>query len=62
MMNGVSVRNMYSADFRINTYEKVHPAGLFIQLMTMHGLYNIKKLSSKIQRGLNQIQNISGIE
>ena len=31
MMNVVFVRNMYSASFRINTYEKVHPVGPFIQ-------------------------------
>jgi hypothetical protein len=31
MMNCVSVRYMYSANFRINTYEKVHLVGLFIQ-------------------------------
>ena len=42
MMNGVSVQNMYRANFRINTYGKVHLVGLFIQLIMMHGLYNIK--------------------
>ena len=31
MMNGVTFRNMQSANFRINTYEKVHLLGLFIQ-------------------------------
>ena len=31
MMNGVYVRNMQSANFRINTHEKVHLVGLFIQ-------------------------------
>jgi hypothetical protein len=33
---------MYSANFRINTYEKVHLVGLFIKLITMHGLYDVK--------------------
>ena len=42
MMNVVFVRNMWSANFRINTYEKVYLVGLFIQLITTHGLYNIK--------------------
>ena len=41
MMNGVSFRNMYSANFRINTYEKVHLVGLFIRLISIHGQYNI---------------------
>ena len=31
MMSGVSVRNMQSVNFRINTYEKVHLVRLFIQ-------------------------------
>ena len=42
MVNGVSIRNMQSANFEINTHEKVHLAGLYIQLMTMHGMRNIK--------------------
>ena len=45
MMNGVSVRNMYTTSFRINTYENVHLVGLFTQLITMHGLYDIKILN-----------------
>lgn len=28
----------------MNTYENVHLVGLFIQLVTMHGLYNIRKI------------------
>ena len=44
MMNGVFVRDMQSANFRINTYENVHLVGLSIQLVTMHVLYNIKKI------------------
>ena len=31
------------ANFRMNTYEKVHLAGLFIRFITMHGLYNTKQ-------------------
>ena len=30
-------------NFRINTYDRVYLVVLFIQLITMHGLYNIKK-------------------
>ena len=33
MTNGVSVRNLQSTNFRINTYEKVHLVGLFIQMI-----------------------------
>ena len=32
MMNRVSIRKMQNENFRINTYEKVHLVGLFIQL------------------------------
>jgi hypothetical protein len=45
MMDGVSLRNMQSANFRINTYENVHLVGLFIQLIQMHGQYNIISIS-----------------
>ena len=41
-MNGLSFRNIWSENFRINTYEKVQLVGLAVQLIAMHGLYNIK--------------------
>ena len=39
MMNGVSVRNMQSVNFRKKSYEKVHLVGLFIQSLTVLLLY-----------------------
>ena len=58
MMNGVSFRNMQSANFRINTYEKVHQVGLFIQLITMYGLYNIKLTEASVMHGADLFKAI----
>ena len=57
-MNGVSVRNMYSANIRINIHKKVHLVGHFIQLITMLGLYNIKLKINATQREAKGYNNI----